>query len=674
MSDKAKRRVEASLSAMFVLALFLVAAVLMFSGGSATARQIATLRILDGSVQVRHESGSVQLAKEGESLRAGDVLETGTDGRAAIEYFDGSVSRLDFDTTFVLESLETIDDEDDSRLIELSQLDGNSYNRVVELADPASRFAIRTPTATTSVRGTVYAVLVNEDGSTTIATLEGRVSASADAGALDIPEGKMVVVGVGGSVGPLLDIPEGLLNSEWISFNRCALDAAAGCEPPESDGPGPEGEPGDEPGRPRPAPDGGNIGGPTIDGDAVPPGINRQPDAGFIASPGFGPAPLRVDFTDTSVDPDGDSLTRAWDFGDGASQNAGTTPTHTYVSPGNYTVTLLVTDPDGASDTQTREISVGTRADDEAPVVRITNRPHDPTHARNAHFRFRSSEAGTGFVCTLDGDRRPCGPGSPVQTGNDVVGSVDYSDLSTGPHSFRVSMSDASGNSGSDSHSWTILPRASDFDHIVISPSNATIELGDSRSYTAEAFDTNGDSMGNVTADTRFTIQPSGSCSGNTCTPTSAGSHTVIGRFSGDSDAASLMVEEPPVPECPHYALSFHTRPPASIRAGHPFNVQIRVEVLTGGDPDGPLTISLGGAPFSSGETSEVWSGNGTVVFNGLRIDQPGSYALTATARCARATDPASVTVTDGPGGGAGVAVGLAILLPASEAIRRRRG
>ncbi|HET9311694.1 MAG TPA: PKD domain-containing protein, partial [Actinomycetota bacterium] len=544
MSDKAKRRVEAVLSAIFVLSLFFVAAVLIFSGGSATARQFATLRILDGSVQVRHDGGSVQLANDGEALRAGDIVETGTDGRAAIEYFDGSVSRLDFDTTFELETLETIDDEDDSRLIELSQLDGNSYNRVVDFADAASRFTIRTTTATASVRGTVYAVLVNVDGSTTIATLEGLVSAGVDEGALDIPAGKMVVVAVGGSVGPLLDIPEGLLNSGWISFNRCALDAAAGCEPPESDGLGPDDEPGDGRGGPRPASDGENVGEPPTDGDdAVPPGINRQPDAGFIASPDSGAAPLRVDFTDTSVDPDGDSLARAWDFGDGSSQNAGTTPTHTYVRRGSYTVTLVVTDPDGASDTQTRVISVGTRADDEAPVVRITSRPDDPTYARNAHFRFRSSEAGTGFVCSLDGDRQPCGPGSPVETGNDVVGSVDYSDLSTGPHSFRVSMTDASGNSGSDSYSWTILPRASDFDHIVISPSNATIELGESQNYTAEAFDTNGGSMGNVTAETKFTIQPSGSCSGNTCTPTSAGSHTVVGKFSGDSDAATLVVE-----------------------------------------------------------------------------------------------------------------------------------
>jgi PKD repeat protein len=379
-----------------------------------------------------------------------------------------------------------------------------------------------------------------------------------------------------------------------------------------------------------------------------------------------------VHFVDSSSDPDGDRLSRAWDFGDGDSQNFGATPTHTFERRGHYTVRLVVSDPQGASDTRTRVIAVGTRADDDAPVVRITERPENPTHARDAHFRFTSSEAGAGFICTLDGDSRPCGPGDPM-AGNGVVGSVDYPNLPTGPHSFRVSMTDASGNTGADSVSWTILPRGSEFDHIVIAPSNSTIDLGRSRDFTAEAFDANGDSLGDVTAHTRFTIQPSGSCEGNTCTPTAAGTHTVVGKYSGDSDSATLeVVDAPAAPQCPAYALSFHTRPPASIAAGHPFNVQVRVEVL-GDDPGGALAISLGGAPFSTGETSETWNGNGTVVFNGLKIEQPGSYGLIATAPCARASDPAPVSVTEGPGGGGGAVVASFVVLRAAASRRRRR-
>jgi hypothetical protein len=179
--------------------------------------------------------------------------------------------------------------------------------------------------------------------------------------------------------------------------------------------------------------------------------------------------------------------------------------------------------------------------------------------------------------------------------------------------------------------------------------------------------------MGNVTGRTNFAIQPSGSCDGNTCTPTQTGAHTVTGTFSGDSDSASLFVQAPPPPPCPNYALSFGQRPPETRRAGQPFNIQIDVRVLAGGEPNGPLTISLGGAPFTDGETSLTWTGQGTVVFNGLRIDTPGTYGISASASCATPTGAASVTVTGDPNGNGEQALALGILLPALGGLLRRR-
>jgi len=75
----------------------------------------------------------------------------------------------------------------------------------------------------------------------------------------------------------------------------------------------------------------------------------EAPVADFIASPTSGPAPLEVHFTGIVT---GVVTSYAWTFGDGATSEE-QNPTHTYTTPGTYTVTLTVTGP-GGSDTETK--------------------------------------------------------------------------------------------------------------------------------------------------------------------------------------------------------------------------------------------------------------------------------------------------------------------------------
>jgi PKD repeat protein len=588
---------------VFVAALLLVGAVLIFSGGTASAKQFATLRLLGGQVAVQRGNGAFETGQDGTSLREGDTVRTGPDGRASIDYFDGSLTRLDFDTSFTLVTLETLADASASRVIESSQAEGNSYHRVAELTDAQSRFEIETPTATASVDGTGYALLVDER-STTIAVTEGVVTGRGSTVSVEIPAGKMAVVGTDGVIGPIQAIPSELLRGDWLTFNRCADRNTPACD--EGDGAGSEGPTDGGPQGPTEPPkgsdqaeqgsgpptsttgaggDGGTAGGEggTAGGTPPPPRPDKPPRAGFSATPRVGPAPLRVRFTDASHDPDGDPLSRHWSFGDGSARSGGRSASHTYDDPGRYTVTLTVSDPMGKHDATSKVIRVGS-----AEVV---------------------------------------------------------------------------------------------FDHIVIAPSNATIQPGGSRSYTAEAFDTDGGSMGNVTADTVFSIEPNGSCGGNTCTAHQPGAHTVTGTYRGDSDHATLTVEDkgppPPPATCPTYALAFHVRPPANQAAGHQFNVQIRVDALDDGSSAGPLSIdlSLQGGTFGGGETSATWTGQGIVNFNHLTIDEPGSYAISASADCATPADPAPITITDGPNGSAKTgdsALGLVLAAPWIRRLRRR--
>lgn len=73
-----------------------------------------------------------------------------------------------------------------------------------------------------------------------------------------------------------------------------------------------------------------------------PPPVNQIPIASFE----FSTVGLTVDFTDTSVDPDGFIVSWEWNFGDGNSSTQ-QHPTHTYTTANTYIVTLTVTDDDG---------------------------------------------------------------------------------------------------------------------------------------------------------------------------------------------------------------------------------------------------------------------------------------------------------------------------------------
>jgi PKD repeat protein len=68
-----------------------------------------------------------------------------------------------------------------------------------------------------------------------------------------------------------------------------------------------------------------------------------------------------VQFTDTSSDSDGTIAGHRWDFGDAADSDQ-SDPSHTYAAAGTYSVSLTVTDNDGATDTAAQSITVSTAA------------------------------------------------------------------------------------------------------------------------------------------------------------------------------------------------------------------------------------------------------------------------------------------------------------------------
>jgi PKD repeat protein len=86
--------------------------------------------------------------------------------------------------------------------------------------------------------------------------------------------------------------------------------------------------------------------------------VPNSPPVANAGGPYSGTKGLPINFDGTgSTDPDGNIVSYAWDFGDGGS-GTGATVEHTYATSGTYTVTLVVTDDDGATDDATALVTV----------------------------------------------------------------------------------------------------------------------------------------------------------------------------------------------------------------------------------------------------------------------------------------------------------------------------
>jgi|GEM_PF-5694380 len=161
-----------------------------------------------------------------------------------------------------------------------------------------------------------------------------------------------------------------------------------------------------------------------------------------------------------STDPDGDSLTYSWNFGDGATAT-GVNPTHIYADNSTYTVTLTVADGHGYEHTTTHTITINNVAPslvarsnlttDEGSVIDLTGTTFsDPgfgdTHTATVNWGDGPSQVATVTVTSSGG------PGILRQ--GTVAATHVYAD--NGIYTVQVCVMDDDGGSGCSSFTATV--------------------------------------------------------------------------------------------------------------------------------------------------------------------------------------------------------------------------
>jgi len=124
----------------------------------------------------------------------------------------------------------------------------------------------------------------------------------------------------------------------------------------------------------------------------------NQPPVAHANGPYSGTAGQAVSFNSAgSSDPDGSIVAYAWSFGDGGTSSQAN-PTHTYGSAGTYSVSLTVTDNNGAKASDSTSANIATTTPSNQPPVAHANGPYSGTAGQAVSFSSAGSSDPDGSI------------------------------------------------------------------------------------------------------------------------------------------------------------------------------------------------------------------------------------------------------------------------------------
>lgn len=112
------------------------------------------------------ESGAWQAVTGDVELKPSDQVRTGENGAARITFFGASVTRLQRNTTVVVEEASHAIDRSETATVRLHMIGGRVWSRVMSLFDLGSSFSVRTDSVVATVRGTAFDMSLAASGTT----------------------------------------------------------------------------------------------------------------------------------------------------------------------------------------------------------------------------------------------------------------------------------------------------------------------------------------------------------------------------------------------------------------------------------------------------------------------------------------------------------------------------
>ena len=175
--------------------------------------------------------------------------------------------------------------------------------------------------------------------------------------------------------------------------------------------------------------------------------MNRPPVASFTETAETVNTDETISFdASDSSDPDGSIVNYSWDFGDGT-KGTGVSIQHAYSQDGTYTVTLTVTDDDGATDTTSATKTVLNRI----PIASFTESAETVSSGESIHFDASESHDPDGTIVNYLWD---------FGDGNTATGvEVDHAYEDDGVYTVTLTVIDDDDATGSATATKNVLNR-----------------------------------------------------------------------------------------------------------------------------------------------------------------------------------------------------------------------